>query len=63
MRGHYITIGELRRLISDLPSDATIGFTSYDENGEVWGFSDFKIIENKQMEIKYGENNLNYYID
>lgn len=63
MRENYITIGELRKIIADLPSDATIGFTNYDEDGDAWGYSEFKIIENKKLELKYGEKNLDYYID
>lgn len=58
-----MTLGELRKAIADLPADATIGCVTYDEDGDTWGHGEFKVVPRRNLFIKYGAKELDYYID
>lgn len=57
------TVGELKQALANLDDNATIGCTTYDEDGDCWGHGDFKVAPRRDLFIKYGEKELDYYID
>lgn len=59
----FKTVGELKQALANLDDNATIGCTTYDEDGDSWGHHEFEIKPKEALCIRYGKKDLDYYID
>lgn len=59
----FKTVGELKKALANLDDEATIGCTTYDEDCDCWGHHGCEILPKKDIFIKYGKKDLDYYID